>query len=117
MSFLTLATASTAVGAPLAGGKEAAESRVTPVARNTLGPVTGIPSLGAPQPRTLNAVVGQPGLQQGFALGLGLAPAHNLFTRQFNPLSGPGGRCQELVNAGFFSNASACQSHFGPRRR
>ena len=115
MSFLTVATASTAVGATLGGGKEAAESRVSPTALNSTGPVTGIASLGAPQPRTVNAIVGQPGLQQGPAIGLGLVGPHNLFIRQINLLSGPGGRCGELVTAGFFANVSACQAQFKRR--
>ena len=113
MDFLSVAATSVAMSGRLAGGKEAAESSVSASGSGTLGGVMGAAGLGAPQPRTLNAIVGQPGLQQGFAVGLGLVPSYNLFTPQIIPLTGPGGRCEELVNAGFFPSVSACQCYFG----
>ncbi|MHC4795434.1 MAG: hypothetical protein ACYTF1_02225 [Planctomycetota bacterium] len=111
MSFLTIAAASTMAGVSLPGAKEATESSISGSRVSTLGPI-GAPSLGAPQARTLNAIVGQPGLQRGYAIGLGLAPRHNLFTRDIIPLTGTGGRCQDLINAGFFSNITQCQNYF-----
>jgi len=112
MSFLTLAAASAVVGHTLAGGREAAESQVYAPGLDATGGVVGAAGLGAPQARTLNAIVGQPGLQQGFAIGLGLASPHNLFTRDIIRVSGENGRCRDLVRAGFFSSVSACECHF-----
>jgi hypothetical protein len=93
----------------LAGaGKEATEA--------TLGTgegVLGRPGLTAPQPTVAGAVVSRPGLQQGPAGGLGFAEPFNILTPQFNPLSGPMGRCGDLSAAGFFGgNRTACEQHF-----
>ncbi len=90
-------------------GKEAAESQIggAPAA------VIGRPGLSAPPPTIANAIVGRPGLQQGFAASLGPVSDPNIFTPRLNPLSGPNGRCQELVGAGFFNrNRAACESRF-----
>lgn len=75
--------------------------------------VGGASSLAAPQPRTLAAVVSQSGLQRGMAVGLGFGRTPNIFSRQANPLSGPDGKCRELINAGFFPDAAACRKYFG----
>jgi len=44
--------------------------------------------------------------------GLGFARRDNLLTPRANPLTGPNGRCQDLVRAGLFSNAAACRQFF-----
>lgn len=111
MSFLAITAVSTIASTSLPGAREATESSVSGSSVSGLGSI-GAPSLGAPQARTLNAIVGQPGLQRGYAVGLGLAPAHNLFTRDINPLTGQNGRCRDLVNAGFFSSISQCENYF-----
>ncbi len=92
---------------PAAGnaGKELSES----VAFSSQG-VIGRSGLTAPPTMLTGAVIGRPGLQRGPATGLGFAsPSANIFVRQFNPLSGPNGRCHELARAGFFGgSAAAC---------
>ncbi len=89
-------------------GREAAESQImSPTA------IVGRPGLSAPPPTVTNAIVGRPGLQQGFAAGLGPASDRNIFTARMNPLSGTNGRCQDLINAGFFNrDRAACETHF-----
>jgi hypothetical protein len=109
LALLTLLAAGPS-GPGHSAAKEAAESSLS---ASSLVAGSGIASLGAPQPRTLTAVVSQPGLQRGFAAGLGFARPTNIFTPRANPLTGPNGRCQELIRAGFFPNATACQRYFG----
>ena len=94
-------------------GHEASEAGWAAGGRDGLTGLTGAPGLGAPQPFTANAVVGAPGLQRGPAIGLGLVPRNNLFTRTINPISGPNGACSILVNAGFFPNGAACRAQLG----
>jgi hypothetical protein len=89
--------------------KDASEAGLASARALTAG---GAASLAAPQPRTLAAVVGQSGLQKGYAAGLGFSRTPNIFTAQANPLSGPNGRGQELINAGFFPNAAAYNRFF-----
>lgn len=95
-------------------GKEVSQSSLTSAAAlgTPLGG-TGLAGLGAPQPRTMSAVVGQPGLQRGLAAGLGFARAGNILAPRTNPLTGPNGRCSELTRAGLFPNQAACQQYFG----
>lgn len=109
LALLTLLAAGPS-GPGHSAAKEAAESSLS---ASSLVASGGITSLGAPQPRTLAAVVSQPGLQRGYAAGLGFARTTNIFTPRANPLTGPNGRCQELIRAGFFPNATACQRYFG----
>lgn len=95
-------------------GKEVSQSGVaTAAALGSPLSGSGLAGLGAPQPRTLTAVVGQPGLQRGFATGLGFVRVSNLLAPRPNPLTGPAGRCAELTGAGLFPNQSACQQYFG----
>jgi len=56
-------------------------------------------------------LVSRPGLQDGPATGLGFAtPGRNVFSRQPNPFSGPGGGCEILTRAGFFGgDRGACE--------
>jgi hypothetical protein len=61
----------------------------------------------------LSAVVSQPGLQRGFAAGLGFARLPNILTSRANPMTGPNGRCAELVRAGLFANEAMCRRFFG----
>lgn len=112
LTFLTMLGATSATPGIGSVGKEASESSLA--ALGGAATVTGgLAGLGAPQPRTLTAVVGQPGLQRGFAAGLGFARPNNIFTPRANPLTGPNGRCQELVRSGLFANQSACMQYFG----
>ena len=111
LALLTLLGATPGEGTQGSAAKDAAEASLA--ARSATSVSGGIASLGAPQPRTLAAVVGQRGLQRGYAAGLGFARPVNLFTPQANPLTGPNGRCQQLIRAGFFPNAAACQKYFG----
>ncbi len=91
-------------------GKEASESQVLGSSIS----VVGRPGLSAPPPRVNGAIVGRPGLQNGFAAGLGRASDRNIFTPRLNALSGLNGRCQDLANAGFFGGSRAtCETHFG----
>ena len=94
-------------------GHEASEASLAAGSRNGLTGLTGAAGLSAPQPFTANAVVGAPGLQRGPAIGLGLVPRNNLFTRTFNPISGSNGACSILVNAGFFPDVAACRARLG----
>ncbi len=117
LSFLTMVGAAAATSGIVGGGKEAAESALSAGSVSSLsglGSVAGgMPGLGAPQPITANTVVGQPGLQRGFAAGLGFARFHNLFLPTASPLTGSTGACQDLVRLGFFPNQSACERYFG----
>lgn len=108
MGVLLAVAAPGATSGTAGTGKEAAESRISASTAAALG----APALGAPQPRTLGAVVGQPGLQRGFASGLGFARQQTIFTPRANPLSGSTGRCNELVRTGFFPNGAACHAFF-----
>ncbi|MBN1492441.1 MAG: hypothetical protein JXA69_21190 [Phycisphaerae bacterium] len=109
LSLVTILAAPSAAVRSAGAGREAGESSLSSPTGLSGG---GLAGLGAPQPRTLTAVVGQPGLQRGFAAGLGFARPDNVFTPRANPLSGPTGRCQELVRVGFFQTQSACEHHF-----
>lgn len=97
-----------------ASAKDAAESTVATVSGRI-----GRLGLTAPPTRLAGRVTSRPGLQDGPATGLGFAPAgRNVFTPQFNPLSGPSGRCQELARAGFFNGSIAdCRQSISARRR
>lgn len=95
--------------------------------------VVGRPGLTAPQPNgggrtgtlrggaefgpgVADGVGGRPGLQEGPAAGIGFASQFNILTPQVSPLSGPMGRCNELVRAGFFRGSEAnCLRHFRPQ--
>ncbi len=110
-SFMALSFA--AVGTYNVGGsgREAAESAGS--AGGAVNAPIGRPGLTSIQPTVARAVVGRPGLQQGFASLLGpVSKGRNIFTAVPNPLSGPTGRCRDLTNAGFFGSRSACESHF-----
>jgi hypothetical protein len=111
LALLTLLGSTPSEGTRGSAAKDAAEASLA--ARGATSVSGGIASLGAPQPRTLAAVVGQRGLQRGYAAGLGFARPVNLLTPRANPLTGPNGRCQQLIRAGFFPNAAACQKYFG----
>jgi hypothetical protein len=94
-----------------ANAKLAAESGVT----SSSTAIVGRPQLTAPpQTRFTTTVVGRPGLQRGFASGIGFAsPDRNIFTARFNPASGSAGRCGDLIKAGFFNrDRGACEAHF-----
>ncbi len=110
LAFLALLGAATPGPEGTAAARQASEASLASVRSLTAG---GAGSLAAPQPRTLAAVVGQSGLQRGMAAGLGFARTPNLLTPQANPLTGPNGRCQELIRAGFFPNQAACSKFFG----
>lgn len=89
--------------------------------------VVGRPGLTAPQPNgrpgarelgpgVADGVGGRPGLSEGPAAGIGFASQFNILTPQVSPLSGPMGRCNELVRAGFFRGSEAtCLRHFRPQ--
>ncbi|MBP7936039.1 MAG: hypothetical protein KA354_15455 [Phycisphaerae bacterium] len=113
LSLLAALALSSAAPNVTSAGKELSQSSVTAAAPGTPLGGSGLAGLGAPQPRTLTAVVGQPGLQRGLATGLGLARASNLLAPRANPLTGPNGRCSELVGVGLFPNQAACQQYFG----
>jgi len=112
LTFLTMLGATSAAPGLGSAGKEASESSLAALGGTAMA-TGGLAGLGAPQPRTLTAVVGQPGLQRGFAAGLGFAKPNTIFTPRANPLTGPNGRCQELIRAGLFSNQTACLQYFG----
>ncbi len=98
------------------GGKELAESMLGTSTAAATPSVFGRPGLTAPQPTVAGAVVSRPGLQEGPASGIGFASPFNILTPQVNPLSGPMGRCNDLVRAGFFGGNNAnCVRHFRPR--
>ncbi len=68
-------------------------------------PVIGLPGQRATPPIT-NGVIGNiPGIQRGYAAGLGFAGRQNVLTWQRNPTDRP---CQDLVRAGFFPNLAGC---------
>jgi hypothetical protein len=100
-----------AVGAPLAtlgtttGGREASEATLA----STFTPVTGRPGLAAPPTRLGTAIIGRGGPIESQATGIGFASRSNILTARFNPLSGPNGRCGELLRAGLLGNRSACE--------
>ncbi|MFQ5492453.1 MAG: hypothetical protein ACE5GE_17220 [Phycisphaerae bacterium] len=74
----------------------------------------GRAGLTAPATVIGNSVVSRGGLQRGSILGLGFVNRdRNIFTRQVNPATGPNGRCQDLVRAGFFGSRGTCERHFG----
>jgi len=117
LSYAMLVGASVVASSIMPGGKEASESSLAhqqgaPGYSRVLSGV-GIPQLGAPQPRTLTAVVGQAGLQRGLAAGLGFVRSNNLLAPRANPLSGSTGQCGVLVQAGLFANEAACRRYFG----
>ncbi len=94
-------------------GKELAQSMVSVTSAT---PFSG--RLGLTGTSAITDVTGvRLGLQQGVATGIGFAnPDRNIFTARANPLTGATGRCQDLVNAGFFNrDAAACAVHFGGR--
>jgi hypothetical protein len=94
-------------------GSAGPESVQAAINRNGALPIVGAPGLAPPTAGVTNAVSSRPGLQQGPAAGLGSIGMFNVLSPQINPLSGPTGRCQDLVNAGFFSrDVAACQRHF-----
>ena len=99
-------------GEMLGAGREAAESSLagTGGILSSGGRLISRPGLAVSQPRTVNAVNSRPGLQRGFAGGLGFAGRRTILTLQRNPAAGP---CRELVRAGFFPNQAACESRFG----
>ena len=111
LTLLAIGTSTTgsSAAAELAGaGREASQAGIT-----TGESILGRPGLTAPQPTVAGAVVSRPGLQQGPAGGLGFAGPFDILTPQFNPLSGPMGRCGDLAAAGFFGrNQTACVQHF-----
>ncbi len=111
LSFMAVLASTPASSGVRGAGREASEAGVSSLAVSSLG--GGAAGLSAPQARTLTAVVGQPGIQRGLAAGLGFARPNNLLTPRANPLTGPTGRCQDLVRSGLFSNAAACQRFFG----
>ncbi len=111
LAVLAVGVAAFGINDGTGSGKEAGESQISGSSIS----VVGRPGLSAAPPRVNSAIVGRPGLQQGFAAGLGPAGDRNIFTIRANPLSGPNGRCQDLVNAGFFSGSRAgCETHFRP---
>lgn len=97
----------------IAGASRAfAESAVAPGMADGAA-ATGRTGLTAPQTLATSSVTGRPGLIRGSVTGLSYAARNNtIFTPMVNPLTGTNGRCRQLVNAGFFSSASACQQRF-----
>jgi hypothetical protein len=75
--------------------RQASEAKVSASSLSTAGTV----GLTAPQPRTLTVINSIPGIQRGYAVGLGFANRQNVLTWQRNPADRP---CQDLVRAGFF---------------
>ena len=110
LSFMAVLASAPASPGVHGAGREVSEAGLSSISAGSLA--TGAAGLSAPQARTLTAVVGQPGLQRGLAAGLGFARRDNLLTPRANPLTGPNGRCQDLVRAGLFSNAAACRQFF-----
>lgn len=110
LSFMAVLASAPASPGVHGAGREVSEAGLSSTSASSLA--TGAAGLSAPQARTLTAVVGQPGLQRGLAAGLGFARRDNLLTPRANPLTGPNGRCQDLVRAGLFSNAAACRQFF-----
>jgi len=117
LSYATLVGASAVASSIVAGAKEASESSLAGLqgAGGYPGVLSGvgIPQLGAPQPLTMNAVVGQAGLQRGLAAGLGFVRVNNLLAPRANPMTGANGQCGVLVRAGLFPNQTACRRYFG----
>lgn len=112
MNFVGLAASLGAFQEAGGAGREFSETLAA--SRDLVGGRTG---LTAPQTTAVSAITGRPGLVEGEATGLSFAsPVHNIFTARLNRATGPGGRCGELTNAGFFGgNRTACEQHF--RRR
>jgi hypothetical protein len=98
-----------AVGAPVTGSgtaaRQASEAKVSASSLSTAGAA----GLAAAQPRTITAVNSIPGIQRGYAAGLGFAGRQNVLTWQRNPADRP---CRDLVRAGFFPNLAACRGRF-----
>ncbi len=100
MSLVQRAAVAASWGELRGPGREAGEAQLS----GGIGQLTSAgnaPGLGAPQPLTSNVIVGQDGLQPGIAIGFGPPRPDNLFTRNFLPISGPGGACEALRRAGF----------------
>ncbi len=107
LTFLAIVGASVAAADVIGEGREAAE--------NSLGRANLQSSL-APAGQGIGGSTtllssGKRGLLMGSPLGGGIAG--NIFAPAGNALTGPTGRCSELVRAGFFANDAACRNHFG----
>ncbi len=95
-------TAGAAVIGSSNAARQASEAKVSASSLLT----TGAAGLAAPQPRTIITVNSIPGIQRGYAAGLGFAGRQNVLTWQRNPADRP---CQELVRAGFFPSVGMCR--------
>lgn len=119
MTFLATAVGTAESASLEEGGREVSQSSVSrggvaarPELQGALNPVTGMvigragPSIANPGNLVMQTI-GRRGLLTGGALGGGLSG--NLFQPRVNPI---GPRCDELVRAGFFPNATACRASF-----
>jgi len=107
LTFLAVVGASMAAADVVSEGREAAENSL---GRANLQSSLAPAGQGIAGSTTLLSV-GKRGLLTGPSLGGGLS--RNIFSPGRNPLTGPTGRCQDLVRVGFFSNATACRNYFG----
>lgn len=116
LAALALTTSNTSQTTMDSGGRELSEAMSAGSGSANAGNVLGATGLAAPVATVAGVVVSRPGLQEGAASGLGFVSSFNILTPQLNPLSGTMGRCQDLINAGFFGGSeSTCLLHFQPR--
>ena len=107
LTYLAIVGASVAAADVVGEGREAAENSL---GRANLQSSLAPSGQGIAGSTTLLSV-GKRGLLLGPPLGGGVAG--NIFAPARNALTGPTGRCADLVRVGFFANETACRNHFG----
>lgn len=104
IGFLSGKSAGSGASGMGSGGvaRQASEAKVSASSLST----SGAAGLAAPQPGVgKGPVLTIPGIQRGYAVGLGFANRQNVLTWQRNPADRP---CQDLIRAGFLPGAGVC---------
>lgn len=104
IGFLSGKSAGSGASGMGSGGvaRQASEAKVSASSLST----SGAAGLAAPQPGGgKGPVFTIPGIQRGYAAGLGFARQQNVLTWQRNPADRP---CQDLIRAGFLPGAGMC---------
>lgn len=87
----------------VAAGRERSEASITPVT-GTLSTPSALQAAPSVVGVSTNS---RRGLLNGPTTGLQFAASNTLLTARVNPATGPNGRCQTLINAGFGANLPA----------